>query len=100
MVKSKIVSGGVRKIGGQDVRLKDVDVDADADGFPGADGADGGDRWPTVVEDLPAVTKDKCLLPSGNKSKHPNFIKISIDRIPRGPVDQKNLVTSHADHHT
>ncbi len=34
------------------MRLEDVDVDADADGLAGADGADGGDRRTAVVENL------------------------------------------------
>ena len=44
MCEAKVVADGVGHVAGQDVGLEGVDVDADADGFPGADGANGGDR--------------------------------------------------------
>ena len=54
-MEAEVVADGVRQVGSQDVRLEHVDVDADADGLAGADGAHGGDGWPPVVEDLPTA---------------------------------------------
>ena len=49
----------VRQVCRQDVRLEHVDVDADADGLAGADGAHGGYSRPPVVEDLPTANLSK-----------------------------------------
>ena len=46
----QVVPDGVGEVGGEDVRLEDVDVDADADGLPSADGAHGGHGGPAVLK--------------------------------------------------
>ena len=50
MPEPQVVPDGVGEVGGEDVRLEDVDVDADADGLPAADGAHGGHGRPAVLE--------------------------------------------------
>ncbi len=55
MPESQVVPDGVRQVGGQDVRLEDVDVDADAHRLARADGAHRGDGGAAVVEALPAA---------------------------------------------
>jgi hypothetical protein len=50
--EAEVVSDGVSEVGGEDVRLKDVNVDAEADGLPGADCAHGRDCRAAVVKTL------------------------------------------------
>ena len=50
MPESQVVPDGVGEVGGEDVRLEDVDVDADADGLPAADGAHGRHGRPAILK--------------------------------------------------
>jgi len=50
--EAQVVPDGVGQIGGQDVRLEDVDVHADAGGLPAANGAHGGRRALAALESL------------------------------------------------
>ena len=59
VMEAEVVTDGVRQVCRQDVRLEHVDVDADADGLAGADGAHGGYSRPPVVEDLPTANLSK-----------------------------------------
>ena len=62
MPEPQVVADGVGEVGGEDVRLEDVDVDADADGLPAADGAHGGDGRPPVLEGPPRQQLRRVLV--------------------------------------
>ena len=61
MAEAEVVADGVGEVGREDVRLEDVDVDADADGLARADRAHRGDGRTPVLEPLSAEEK-KCTL--------------------------------------
>ena len=54
-MEAEVVADGVGQVCGQDVRLEDVDVDRDADGLAGANGADSGNRRSAIFKRLSAV---------------------------------------------
>ena len=61
----QVVADGVGEVGGEDVRLEDVDVDADADRLPAADGAHGGDGRAPVLEAPPRQELRRVLVHLG-----------------------------------
>ena len=63
----QVLPDGVGEVGGEDVRPEDVDVDADADGLPAADGAHGGDGRPPVLEGPPRQQLRRVLVHLGRR---------------------------------
>ena len=62
MPESQVMANGMGEVSGQDVRLEDVDIHADADGLAAADRSNRRNCRPLILETLSAVTKEKMLL--------------------------------------
>ncbi len=59
MVEAEVMADSMGQVGGQDVRLEDVDVDGDPDCLAGADGADSGNRGSAIFKRLSTVKQKK-----------------------------------------
>ena len=71
VMESEVVADGVCEVGGQDVRLEDVDVHGDPDRFSGANRSDCRDCRAAVFKCLPAEMIMQILIDKTIKhSKH------------------------------